>query len=112
MSEIPQRFAFIDAGRTFTCCVEPSRTVQADAWWWFHVSTERYERHAPFRAGAGDTPSNVAVRVIAYYDNLLARRAAPYASRWERRTPTAAPAAVAATVAAEQPADEAPAGAA
>ncbi|HEY0777446.1 MAG TPA: hypothetical protein VGD56_05710 [Gemmatirosa sp.] len=90
---MPQEFAFTDGDRTFVCRVEASRTVRADAWWWFHVSTERHQRHAPFRAAASDTLDDVATRMVAYYDDLLARRAAPPVTRWQRRpvTPSAAP---------------------
>ena len=85
MSNMLQEFAFTDGDRTFTCRVEASRTVRADAWWWFHVSTERHQRHAPFRASDSDTFDDVATRMVAYYDDLLARRAAPPATRWQRR---------------------------
>ncbi len=97
MSNAPQEFAFTDGDRTFTCRVEASR-MRADAWWWFHVSTERHQRHAPFRAAVGDTPNDVAARVVAYYDDLLARRAAPPVTRWQRRP-------IAATAVAAAPAD-------
>ncbi|GJG85759.1 hypothetical protein tb265_09400 [Gemmatimonadetes bacterium T265] len=96
MSEMPQEFAFTDGDRTFTCRVEASRAARTDAWWWFDVSTERHQRHAPFRAAAGDTLHDVATRVVAYYDDLLARRAAPPVTRWQRR-PVGAAAEVAAT---------------
>ena len=87
---VPQhQFAFTDAGRTFTCHVEPARG-QRDAWWWFDVSTEKHQRHAPFRAVPDDTPDAVQARMVAYYDDLLARRAAPPVSRWQRSTPAAA----------------------
>jgi hypothetical protein len=100
------QFAFTDAGRTFTCRVEPARG-QRDAWWWFDVSTEQHQRHAPFRASAADTADAVQARVVAYYDDLLARRAAPPATRWQRSTPAVAtPAAPAAPEAAVEPAAE------
>lgn len=98
MSQTAQSFAFIDDGRTFTCRVEASRHARSDAWWWFAVSTEQHQRHAPFRAEAGDTPGDVQARVVAYYDDLLARRAAPAVNRWSRRHVT--PAAAGATTAA------------
>src|SRR5688572_17632824 len=86
-------FSFVDAGRTFTCRVEMSRPRAGDAWWWFNVSTDRHERHAPFRAEESDTPAAVQRRVVAYYDELLARRAAPSPGRWHQRPrPAAAPA--------------------
>ena len=91
MSTAHLDFTFVDADRTFTCCVEQARHAPAETWWWFHVSTERYQRHAPFRAEASDTPGDVQRRMVAYYDDLLARRAAPAQPRWGRRP--AAPAA-------------------
>jgi hypothetical protein len=93
MYERGEEFSFIDAGRTFTCRVEVSRPLAGDAWWWFAVSTERHERHAPFRAEASDTPAAVRARVVAYYDDLLARRAAPSQGRWHQRGRPAAGAA-------------------
>jgi hypothetical protein len=78
-------FAFMDGGRTFTCHVEAPRHTPAEAWWWFSVSTESYQRHAPFRAAESDTPLDVQARVVAYYDELLVRRAAPSQPRWGRR---------------------------
>ena len=93
MIEAPSAFAFVDGDRTFTCRVEAARHAPAEAWWWFAVSTERDQRHAPFRAAATDTPRDVQARVVAYYDNLLARRAAPAQPRWGRRAaPPADPA--------------------
>ena len=93
MSQTPQSFAFVDDGRTFTCNVEASRHARTDAWWWFVVSTEQHQRHAPFRAEADDTPAVIQARVVAYYDDLLARRAAPAMNRWSRRgAPAATPA--------------------
>lgn len=71
-------FAFVDSGRTFTCFVETTRRATAEAWWWFRVSTEEHGRYAPFRADDGDTTDAVRGRVVAYYDNLLARRAEPW----------------------------------
>ena len=89
-------FAFIDAGRTFDCCVETPRRPHAEAWWWFTVSGEAHQRFAPFRAVPGDTQDAVRGRIVAYYENLLERRAAPSISRWGRRPQrpfvTAAPA--------------------
>lgn len=85
MSTAPSDFAFVDNDRTFTCCVESARHTPAEAWWWFHVSTESHQRHAPFRAATTDTLRNVQARMVAYYDNLLERRAAPAQPRWGRR---------------------------
>ena len=99
MSETHPDFAFVDDGRTFTCHVEASRHAPGDSWWWFSVSTESHQRHAPFRAATTDTSRDVQARVVAYYDNLLARRAEPDQRRWGRRpgpttgTPAPAPAA-------------------
>ena len=86
MFERGQGFTFVDdAGRTFTCRVEGSRPRAGDAWWWFDVSTAREERHAPCRAEPTDTAAAVKARVVAYYDELLARRAAPSPGRWHQR---------------------------
>ena len=94
MIEAHQDFAFMDGDRKFTCRVETSRRSPAEAWWWFHVSTEGEQRHAPFRAADTDTRREVQARVVAYYDHLLARRAEPPQQRWARRaTPAPAPAA-------------------
>ena len=94
MYERGEGFSFVDAGRTFTCRVDPSRPSAADAWWWFAVSTEQHARHAPFRVEATDTHAAVRDRVVAYYDELLARRAAPYQGRWHQRSRGTATAAV------------------
>lgn len=83
---IDDGFSFVDQGRTFTCRVETStRASVRDSWWWFAVSTEAHQRHAPFRLAASDTPDNVRDRIVAYYDGLLARRAAPFQTPWQRR---------------------------
>lgn len=104
MSEMHPDFAFTDGDRTFTCQVETPRRPRADAWWWFNVSTDDSQRYAPFRADAADTHDDVRSRVVAYYDNLLARRAEPAPSRWRRRPPVVPAPADGAPVA-EQPAD-------
>lgn len=90
MPSAPHEFAFTDDGRTFRCRVEEARGLRDD-WWWFSVSTEQHQRHAPFRASPADTPDGVQARVVAYYDDLLARRAAPPAprTRWQRPAPAA-----------------------
>jgi hypothetical protein len=106
MDERGQGFSFVDAGRTFTCRVEHSRSRAGDAWWWFDVSTERHERHAPFRADVTDTQAGVRARVVAYYDDWLARRAAPAQPRWQKRPRVAVDAAATAQVQ-ESPAPEA-----
>ena len=83
---VPRRsFTFEDAGRTFNARVEPLRPSGTDAWWWFDVSTEQHQRHAPFRAEPGDSLDDVRARIVRYYDELLARRAEPAPSRWNRR---------------------------
>jgi hypothetical protein len=95
MIQTGKDFDFVDAGRTFNCRVEAARAPRTDTWWWFEVSTERHARHAPFRAADGDTADDVRARVVAYYDDLLARRAAPSQPYWQRRqagAQTAAPA--------------------
>jgi hypothetical protein len=99
MDERHSEFTFVDANRTFTCRVEASSREPAEAWWWFRVSTESHQRHAPFRAELTDTRRDVQVRVVAYYDNLLERRAEPPRARWERRQTAAA-----ATTSSEAPA--------
>jgi hypothetical protein len=87
--ETHAHFAFVDAGRTFDCCVETPRHVSSalrtEAWWWFHVSSEAHQRFAPFRAAPDDTPDIVRGRIVAYYDALLASRAAPSATWWQRK---------------------------
>ena len=93
MDERHSEFAFADGNRTFTCRVETSHRAPSETWWWFQVSTESHQRHAPFRAEVTDTKRDVQARVVAYYDNLLARRAEPARPHWERR-----PAASAATI--------------
>jgi len=79
-----QGFDFVDGTRTFSCTVEASRTPGAAAWWWFRVSTDDRQRYAPFQAAAGDTQRSVRTRIVAYYDNLLERRAAPPTPYWQR----------------------------
>ena len=105
---VPKRaFTFEDAGRTFNCRVEPLRPSGADAWWWFDVSTEQHQRHAPFRAEAGDSIDEVRARVVKYYDEMLARRAEPAPSRWNRRPSTPGTAAVTAAAEGEEEGEEA-----
>jgi hypothetical protein len=90
------RFAFVDEGRTFDCSVETPGRPGADAWWWFSVSTDATLRYAPFRAEPADTTDGVQRRVVAYYENLLARRAEPNRGNWPRGRRPGAPAAAAA----------------
>lgn len=77
-------FEFDDDGRKFTCRVEIARGALQDAWWWFGVSTDDRHRYAPFRAEAEDTEAGVRGRVLAYYTNLLERRAMPATAYWRR----------------------------
>jgi hypothetical protein len=86
---------FVDAGRTFICSVAQRRASESALWWWFRVSSDAGNRYAPFLAESDDTPASVQARIVAYYDDLLARRAAPSVPRWQRARP-AAPAAPAA----------------
>ena len=90
MSDVLQEFSFVDRGRTFQCRVAASRVTGPDPWWWFEVSTEQHQRHAPFRADPDDTLDVVQQRMVAYYDNLLERRAAPVVKKWSRPAPQAA----------------------
>jgi len=88
-----EEFRFDEDGRTYTCRVEQPRGGRVGAWWWFGVSGDAH-RYAPFQAVEEDTEADVRGRVIAYYRDLLARRAMPAQPRshWARRTPAAAPA--------------------
>ena len=90
MPDVLQEFSFVDRGRTFQCRVAASRATGPDPWWWFEVSTEQHQRHAPFRADPDDTYDVVQQRMVAYYDNLLERRAAPVVKKWSRPAPQAA----------------------
>ena len=85
-------FDFEHDGRAYACVVEESRAVRGRAWWWFQVSGDAH-RYAPFHAVTGDTRESVRARIVAYYTNLLARRAAPPAPRghWARRQQGALP---------------------
>ena len=78
---------FIDGDRRFSCSVAPRRASEDALWWWFRVSTDAGNRYAPFLAADDDTPTSVQARVVAYYDDLLARRAAPAVPRWQRSRP-------------------------
>ena len=75
--------AFTDHDRTFTCTVAPRRASESVLWWWFLVS-DGTSRYAPFIAASDDTAQSVQARVVAYYDDHLARRAAPAIPRWRR----------------------------
>jgi murein DD-endopeptidase MepM/ murein hydrolase activator NlpD len=81
----PTSFSFIENERTYTCIREGLRGAQDDPWWWFSVSSDDRHRYAPFRAEPGDTEASVRPRVVAYYEDLLVRRAAPAEPRWRGR---------------------------
>ena len=88
LRNVTDSFEFKQADRVFTCSVEESPATGADAWWWFSVSTERSpQRYAPFRHVATDSRSDVQRRIAEYYDDLLARRAAPAVPYWRRGRP-------------------------
>jgi hypothetical protein len=80
-------FDFTDGDRTFSCTVEGAHAAPRGAWWWFRVSTDDRHRYAPFQASPKDTRASVSSRVVAYYDDLMTRRAAPAASYWRRGAP-------------------------
>ena len=80
-------FEFMDGARKFSCSVEQMRKSSPETWWWFRVSTDDQNRYAPFRAEEGDTQMSVQERVVAYYNDLLVRRAAPPVNRWQRGAP-------------------------
>jgi hypothetical protein len=89
-ADVIEGFEFVDNGRTFTCQVEAPGPARTEAWWWFSVSTpdrastaDRH-RYAPFRAAASDTRASVQSAIVAFYDDLLARRALPAPSYWRR----------------------------
>lgn len=96
-------FEFVDNERTFTCTVEKAQALGNEPWWWFTVSTDDRQRYAPFRAASGDTQKSVRERIVAYYDELLERRAAPATPYW-RRGPQQADAAKPAAAAEPAPA--------
>ena len=103
MTDVHQLFAFENDGRTFTCQVDALRRSCTEAWWWFRVSSDDRQRYAPFRAVASDTRDDVRARIVAYYDDLLARRAEPAHSPWRRRPFTPATPATSAGSAAPAP---------
>jgi hypothetical protein len=84
-------FEFDQGGRVFTCSVAASPVTGDEPWWWFRVSTERSpQRYAPFRHVDTDDQPDVQRRIVAYYDDLLARRAMPAEPTWRRGRPAAA----------------------
>jgi hypothetical protein len=80
MSAMPSDFRFVESGLTFACHQAPSRAGASDTWWWFQVSSEPHQRHAPFRAEQDDTPESVQARVVAYH----VARHAPREESWHR----------------------------
>lgn len=74
---------FIDNDRTFTCVVAPRLAREVTLWWWFSVDGNN-SRYAPFVADADESDASVRTRILAYYEDHLARRAAPATPRWRR----------------------------
>ena len=67
-------FSFMDGERTYACSVEGRRTAGGGVqWWWFGVTGDGH-RYAPFQADEDDTEFSVRYRVVAYSDDLIARR--------------------------------------
>jgi hypothetical protein len=87
-----REFAFVDGERTFTCYVAPRRASESELWWWVSVSGGNGSRYAPFQVADEDTPESVQERVVAYYDDHIARRSAPPQPRWGRPPANAKPA--------------------
>lgn len=79
-------FRFEEGGRTYSCSIEQARPPRNEAWWWFVVSGDE-NRYAPFRAVAGDTQESVRTRVVGFYTDRLASRAAPPVQRGFGRRP-------------------------
>ncbi len=79
-------FEFEDDGRTYTCTVETTRIAPTEPRWWFAVTGDR-QRYAPFEAGSHDTQKSVRTRIVAFYNDLLFRRAQPAEVRqhWAQR---------------------------
>jgi hypothetical protein len=73
-------FDFVDGGRTYACRVEEPHEGRPEAWWWFRVAGDD-DPYAPFRADVGDTEASVHARVVAYYEERVARRGGPPRSR-------------------------------
>jgi hypothetical protein len=105
-----QGFEFVDNERTFTCSAEKTHAMDNEVWWWFRVSTDDRQRYAPFPAASSDTQKSVKARIVAFYDDLLVRRATPTIPAWRRgpQQPAAA-AAAPAPVKAPEPAPAKPA---
>ena len=77
---------FQEGSRTFVCRAESSPATPGTLWWWISVSGES-SRYAAFRAERGDTEQKLRPRILAYYAQLLADRARPFAPRqhWSQR---------------------------
>ncbi len=73
-------FEFSDGGRNYSCRVEEAARGAREAWWWFDVGGDR-SRYAPFRADVGDTEASVRERVVAYYEDRVARRGWDFSRR-------------------------------
>jgi hypothetical protein len=73
MTSTTGAFDFEDNGRTYRCHVEALSRGRGDAWWWFGVTGDD-SRYAPFQVGVDDTPASVRPRVVAYYEDRMARR--------------------------------------
>src|SRR5512143_1191238 len=75
-------FSFVHEGRTYSC--EARDGVEGQMWWWFTVSRDG-NRYAPFQAASKDTRAGIEKRIVDYYTNHLARRAAPEQPHWAKR---------------------------
>jgi len=64
---------FEEGGRRYTCRVETPQGARTGAWWWVDVSGDGH-RYAPFQAADSDSEDSVRSRVVAYYEDRLARR--------------------------------------
>ena len=82
-------FDFEHDNKTYHCTVEPPRTPDGQAWWWFNVSGDP-NRYAPFHAAGSDTRDSVKTRIVEYYANHVARRLAPPVPRGRWQRPAAA----------------------
>ena len=96
-----KEFEFEDAGRIFSCFVEKQSAAHPQDWWWFTVSNDTRNRYAPFRAESSDTKANEQSRILAYHEELLAGRARPRTTSWQRQRPAGAAATPAAAPSAE-----------
>jgi hypothetical protein len=77
-------FQFEADERVFSCYVATLGRKSEESWWWFSVSGDS-NRYAPFRRLTSDTPADVQYRVVAYYRDRLAPRAAPLYRGWHQR---------------------------